>query len=335
MSGHKPASALSSSKSRILIVNKQRISDHWLAEYGVPPGDDIDHSSIRDRCIRIHYLPGGEQYPRHSGQYDELLRRLNGVLDHIIGQDEQYVLIVTEYGPSDACVRQVVGSLVEGAFETLREKWYQEHGDTTPVLGATLYFQETTWTSGSQDKLLRAVADEEISGLRFLGGDGPCLAIPYAGGIDIIASDSVQAEALRLEFANWAPFAGEIDEYEVVRAADPVETATLSILVDLGSSIYLNPSNRADAVTICLRVATDTVLKRISELEDLEILNFYGFGDDAGPSQATDQGIEYLLGLKNLRQVVIDADDMSNFPLMTERGHRIIQGLAARGDLEE
>ena len=293
-----------SDTSPIHPLTADELTNAWLRCFGVPPGDKVD----RSRWSRVHWLPGGEQYPRHRGQRAAALQRLNAVLDHVLGPGEPYVLVVTDWGPTDLAVPARVDPSDFLPLRTILE----EGG-----LPRELRFRQLHWRSGSQDALLRQVMDD-LPGLKFFSAKRGRLAVPYPGGIDVLTQTDADAKAFREAFAAWGPFVGEIDAFEVVRAAHPDERATLHDLVSAGASVSLDDDDRAHEFRMCSSRVDDAVAEKIARLEALAYLHIGPWAHDAAPSRLTGRGLTHLQRLTQLVSLSLPGEDAASFPLLTE-----------------
>lgn len=286
-------------------LTADELTDVWLRCFGVLPGDKVDS----DRWSRVHWLPGGEQYPRHRGQRAVALQRLNAVLDHVLGLDEPYVLVVTDLGSADVAVPARVDPRDFLPLRTTLEEGF---------LPRELRFRQLRWRSGSQDALLWQVMDDDLPGLKFFSAERGCLAVPYPGGIDVLTRTDEDARAFRETFAAWASFVGEVDAFEVVRAAHPDERATLHDLVSAGASVSLDDDDRAHELRICSSRVDDAIAERIARLEALAYLHISPWARDAAPSRLTGRGLAHLQRLTRLVHLSLPGEDAESFPLLTE-----------------
>lgn len=294
-----------SDTSPIHPLTADELADAWLRCFGVPPGGKVD----RSRWSRVHWLPGGEQYPRHRGQRAVALQRLNAVLDHVLGPGEPYVLVVTDWGPEDLAVPARVDPSDFVPLRTIREEG---------SLSGELRFRQLHWRSGSQDALLRQVMDDDLPGLKFFSAERWRLAVPYPGGIDVLTRTDEDAQAFRETFDAWAPFVGEVDAFEVVRAAHPDERATLHDLVSAGASVSLDDDDRAHEFRICSSRVDDAVAEKIARLDTLAYLHISPWAHDAAPSRLTGRGLAHLQRLTRLVYLSLPGEDAASFPLLTE-----------------
>lgn len=306
-------------------MTKEELITYWKNEYGLLP--DEFRRDLPTRYSRRHYLPGGEQYPRHHKQYEQMLFRLNSILDYIFERERNIITIVTEWGPNDIAP----ANIDLRPYNLLREIWVRdefcEDGQTDykQYLEKTLHFLESSWQKGSQDEILRKVADEEISGVNFLNVNERWLACPYDGGIDVWAPNEEENKRFQIEFSDWAPFAGEIDKYEVARMAHPDERSLLHHLISLDASIYLNEDDKTYSLRISSSQVDDKVIGKISQLVNLEYLNIVGHIGNDIPSSVTDDGISVLFNLHKLKHLGISPEVSEVFPCLSDRSVRLIE----------
>jgi len=66
-----------------------------------------------------------------------------------------------------------------------------------------LYVDLISWTSGSLDPLLRAVARYETAGVMIAGPDVRRVYHPYDGGADVLLADTAERDLVRARYAEW------------------------------------------------------------------------------------------------------------------------------------
>lgn len=301
-------------------MTKDEVIAFWQANFGAAPGEDLRDEE--DLSARIHYLPGGERYPRHRGQYARALERMNAVLDDVLGRDEACVVITSQFGLDDPA------EFVENTgFQPLYEA--TEDGET-PAPSCTLYFKTMQWRAGVLDDLLRAVIDEDASSVAVMSPTRRWIAFPYDGGVDVRATRPEDVRTFRRRFHFWRPFAGEIDPLEVVRAAHPDDREALEALVLAGASAYLDDDDRVRTLHVCSSKVDDAIVASITTLSALVHLHVIPYSPEAAASRLTDRGVSRLEGLTRLRLLNLPAEEREHFPAITEAGRRVLASIRAR-----
>lgn len=218
------------------------------------------------RRVRLHSLPGDKRYPGHRGEWRELLTRHNQILTHALGEARPYWQVLTEYGPSDISP-SIQPLLDRREYVALEEEW--EDGE----LRARRWITAAIWRAGQEDALLRAVANEEASGVWLLNPRSRALAHPYDGGVDLYSPDAAIALGWSRRFAAWRPGAcPAADPAEVLAYCAPEERAVIRALVKRRATVELDDDDRVTHLRVPPGQVDDALLAGISELGALRHL---------------------------------------------------------------
>jgi len=239
------------------------------------------------------------------------------------GEGEPYILLFTWYGDDlhtpnyERFVDERLTLLSEFRDGSWRPEpffaWRPE-----PEGGAIrLYARSAHWTGGSEDALLRAIANDEIAHVLFINPRRGTLFAPYDGGADLIASSEAERLDLYKRLRDWLPGYSNEDNSTLIAAARLEERDTVRLFkAELGGSVYLDDEDRIVSVKLPLHAVTDDHLAHLGALEQLRTLLFYSQGRDLGENtQVTDAGLAALHTLRGVSDLRLEG-----FTGVSERG---------------
>lgn len=175
----------------------------WAAKLGhTPPLGSNLRAYHPDRWVRFYYLPDGERIARTRAQRAEVLSRFQAVLAEL-GDNNNDRLVVTTvgWGPSTPAPRPPdLAALLPGAY------WREVPADSADDLASSVY--ATSVAAAHSDPtmaefLMVWVADELTAEAVIAPPSLEWLMHPYDGGMDVIARDESQRNALAQTFADW------------------------------------------------------------------------------------------------------------------------------------
>jgi hypothetical protein len=180
------------------VVDLEHLRKRWYAEWACPPIGHLVRHEDDDRWVRFHSLPHSKRYPDTELEYSILLGRHNTVLDEIFAG--QLVHVSTVRWATDVSPGPAWRSLQPGARLWTTVPPDSADGDLMP---SGIWLSSLTWRAGRLDPLLRAVADDEVSGVLIADADFSRVYHPYDGGADVIMADQVERDALRDRHPDW------------------------------------------------------------------------------------------------------------------------------------
>jgi hypothetical protein len=176
---------------------------YWDTTYpGVPIVPHRLRIAYGDRWLRIHSLPRGKRYAASQGEYVEILRRQNTVIDDLIGAGRRYELVFGYFGEERDLPRPVTTTL-NGLDPVPLTTLSPEQSDKEKAF--PLFVASLTWTTSQLDVVLRAVADDVLETPLLVGVEQGCVIAPYDGGMDIFVADESERDELREHYAGWLP----------------------------------------------------------------------------------------------------------------------------------
>jgi hypothetical protein len=183
------------------MVDTARLSELWEQQW--PGCSKLPYllRGLQDRWVRFHTLPGSKRYPGTKAEYDIILARHHTVLTELITTPT--VLVVTA-GYSDRSVPPE-SCQTAAAVHPAATYWTSVCIDDEPDWASWmhLYVNQTPWTVGCLDPLLRHVADDETGNVLITDAALRWLYHPYDGGMDIILPTTAERDALRSRHRDW------------------------------------------------------------------------------------------------------------------------------------
>ncbi|MFE9216017.1 hypothetical protein ACFYN3_06695 [Streptomyces lavendulae] len=182
----------------------ERLARLWQGQR--PPGPWLpwDLKGVyQDRWVRFHSLPESKRYPEDEAEYAVALDRYNTVLDELFAGGEVYVVSLDWADPAEP----TQWSHHRRALHPQGTVWttLDETDDPDPEYHNRWYFyaDRRPWQRGCADALLRAVADDALSGVFFTDPDLTRIHHPYDGGADVILPTPQERDHLRDRHTSW------------------------------------------------------------------------------------------------------------------------------------
>jgi hypothetical protein len=172
-----------------VVDSKDRFLTFWNAIYPeTPPIHHFFKHRLRERWARIHSLPGAKRYADTKAEWEELQRRQNAVIDHLVPQGTN-IRIVINFIEIDNYLFKAFDLENIGVF-------VDQEGET--VYQSFQFF--TAWESHTFNPFLDMIAGEQLRAF-IIGPD--CLIAPYDGGMDVILQDPHTCWAFKRQFMTW------------------------------------------------------------------------------------------------------------------------------------
>lgn len=185
-------------------ANNEQLSRKWSNAYpDCEPKAEALRESYGDRWVRFHSLPLSKRYPKDENEYEVMLKRHNTILNEL--NPNTPIFIFTSGWtdtPSPVPRPEISGNDPDAAYWRTIDESFVESGHKRRSY-RQLFVSSRTWESGGLDKLFRAVADDEISGVIIAPEDLKWLYCPYDGGIDIILPSSQERDAIKNRHLDW------------------------------------------------------------------------------------------------------------------------------------
>jgi len=161
-----------------------------------------------DRWLRIHSLPESKRYPEKNEGIKELLTRQNTLIDELIGENNQYLLLLGSFESISGFPKGYDKILNISEFNELdslplHKLFSEEYSDGEMYL--RLAVKTLTWRKNSIDQLLLAIAKDEVTNVMIIGDEQKCLICPYDGGVDIFLEKEILRDIYKMKYKCWAP----------------------------------------------------------------------------------------------------------------------------------
>ncbi|MFF4771755.1 DUF3885 domain-containing protein [Microtetraspora fusca] len=164
---------------------------HWLRDH------------YPDRWVRFHSLPDSKRYPDNEAEYAVVLDRHHTLLSEL-DPGADLLVITAEWTDTAATTPQRWPRRSQVAPSARHWRTLIEEPDDPEFRAYTqLYAELRPWRPGIIDAVLRAVADDEISGVILGPSDLRWLYHPYDGGADVILPTRSERDALKERHRTW------------------------------------------------------------------------------------------------------------------------------------
>jgi len=180
-----------------------RIKKYWADNFGeLPPKADELKFEFGDRWVRFHSLPESKRYANSESEYEQVLFRYNSLIKELFPYQSELFVVLTEYSN-----RSEPEHLEYKLLEIFPETEYWCSIQTNEEDDDPIYWHFHATKTGVEDsalnKLLRLVADDEISNVMLFCNESESLFHPYDGGSDCILSSVEHRNRLEGKFSNW------------------------------------------------------------------------------------------------------------------------------------
>lgn len=185
-------------------MSESEFIDYWNKEY--PESFPINHElkwNYPDRWFRIHSLPESKRYADNEDEYKILLVRQNKLINDLIGQESEVVISFGLYRNdiTNDNYKELTdfGEFLKVLTIDLHKERPEEYEDK---MYFDIFVKTEKWESGKRDKILKAIADDEIRAM-FVSPSNRCVIAPYDGGVDVIVNSTEKRDNLKAKYGNW------------------------------------------------------------------------------------------------------------------------------------
>lgn len=162
----------------------------------------FDHG---DRWIRFHSLPRSKRYADSDEEYATLLGRQHTVLRDLDAPDELVAITCSWTSGTDVPADREPELVAVAPATYWRTVLPADERDEPPAdrVHIHLYVGSHPNTPEALDPLLLLAADDETRDVILAPPDFRWLLHPYDGGVDVIARDTEERDALRARHVDW------------------------------------------------------------------------------------------------------------------------------------
>jgi hypothetical protein len=185
-------------------MTESEFIDYWNKEY--PKSFPINHELkwiYPERWFRIHSLPESKRYAESADEYKIILDRQNQLINELIGEESEVAISFGLY-TNDITINNYKELTDFKEFQKvltihLHKERPQEYEDE---MYFEIYVKIENWKKGNRDKILKAIADDEIRAM-FVGTSKKCIIAPYDGGVDVIVDSRETRDRLKDKYKDW------------------------------------------------------------------------------------------------------------------------------------
>ncbi|WP_051435819.1 hypothetical protein [Tenacibaculum sp. 47A_GOM-205m] len=185
-------------------MKESEFINYWKKEY--PESFPINHEMkwiYPHRWLRIHNLPDSKRYAESEDEYNIILDRQNQLINDLIGEESEIAIFFGLYTNDKANdnYKELTdfGRFIKVLTIDLYKERPEEYEDETYF---DIYVKTEKWKSKSRDKILKAIADDEIR-VMFISFIKKCVIAPYDGGVDIIVDSTEKRDRLKVKYSDW------------------------------------------------------------------------------------------------------------------------------------
>ncbi len=185
-------------------MTENEFINYWNKEY--PESFPINHElkwTYADRWFRIHSLPQSKRYADTDDDYKIIFGRQNQLIDDLIGEESEVAISFGLY--KDNIANENYKELTDfGEFQKVLTIDLQKERPEEYENGMLLdiFVKIENWKNGNRNKILKAIADDEIRAM-FFSYSKKCVIAPYDGGVDVIVDSTEERDRLKSKYKNW------------------------------------------------------------------------------------------------------------------------------------
>jgi len=157
----------------------------------------------RERWVRFHSLPESQRYAANEAERRTILDRHYTVLEELFGGQDVYIMTATWSNTPEPERRSRLDLRVNPGSVLWWSFLSEDDPDPDFVVHTHVYVSWSSWSVGSLDRLLSAVAGYRTSNAVIADRRLLRMYHPYDGGADVLAVDTAERDALRERHADW------------------------------------------------------------------------------------------------------------------------------------
>lgn len=180
-----------------------KIAAYWAKHFPSmsPVGWDL-RSSLPDRWVRFHSLPGSKRYPESKKERAIVVERANALAQALLGPEGPYYLLANVYEPDPHLPFAVApdwtyhGAKLTEAFRAAEDA--DEDASTIVV-----FTGEVAALGKNFEAAVLGIAEERSARAVWVSPRVPAVLSPYDGGFDVITATPQALAPLRKTFKAW------------------------------------------------------------------------------------------------------------------------------------
>lgn len=177
---------------------------YWKQEFSnyLPFCEQI-RDSYNQRWFRIHNLPKSKRCADTEEEYQIILNRQNQLIETVIGEETEILIVfgICTYDITNDNYAKFIDYKEFEKVETinLSEREPENYDDNIFI---DLYVKHTKWHKDKFNKILKAIADDEIRMLFVCPSKNRIIA-PYDGGVDVIMDNKTAKDEMKIMYKHW------------------------------------------------------------------------------------------------------------------------------------
>ncbi len=156
-----------------------------------------------EKWFRIHSLPESKRYADTNEEYQIILERQNQLFDTVFGVGADIIIVFSlcTYDVTNDNYAKVIDFNDYKKLETisLSQREPENYEDNVYL---ELYVKNDKWQKNKVNKILKAIADDEIRMLLICPKKNRVIT-PYDGGVDVIMENKSARNQMKITFKDW------------------------------------------------------------------------------------------------------------------------------------
>lgn len=180
------------------------LTSFWNGEFPdfVPEAHNLKRE-YKARWVRFHSLPKSKRYPENEGEYLEVLRRHNLVLQALCGNDSKVFVVLPEYSEERKPSPQLALLLELFSASEYWRTLVRHDDDDDYEFYWHLHVAEIDFSGGELNRLFRMVASDEVGNVMIICPSKRVVFHPYDGGADIVLASAKERDRLKEQHREW------------------------------------------------------------------------------------------------------------------------------------
>lgn len=181
---------------------KSGFSEFWHSRFANhKPASFALRTTLSDRWIRFHSLPGGQRHADSDNDWQTLLERNNELATDVLGNGSRCWLVL----PRDIDPENVENDSHLSSYRfSFAFKWTDDSEPSFPY-ERDVNSTEVVWRPGKFNMVFRAIAGWNDVSMFFVSRETGDIFAPYDGGMDLFLQDPAATLVFRAKYADWLP----------------------------------------------------------------------------------------------------------------------------------
>lgn len=159
-------------------ISMKDLTKKWNTRWQFDPLSVPVRVAYPELWVRFHTLPKSKRYPEKPTEYETILHRHNTLLSEL-KPEGKIIVLTSEWSNADNDSRLMNASVDKGAHLWMTILENADEDETGTRSYRYVYASQKKWHSNVVDNILRAVADDTITGVYLAPEDLRWLYKPY------------------------------------------------------------------------------------------------------------------------------------------------------------